>query len=245
MAEADTTSASEPHSAPSRNIAEVMMDSAMDAFGSAIVLWLLGGIAISIAGSFAGEMIPSPPPGFPRQQPLESHASGNSTALGDAAGWTAFGLIFVIFFAHSLWAALHAGVTGGGRRIRRILSNLRENWFELTVGNAISAWVAILILGSVPNFSLWQMLSHAVLGGVLPGVVALERVLFGASASASVNAWFFWYDANHMKLTFWVIYLGGAFDDLGVPNFKTLARWTWRRLHKRKRTALPATAGPD
>jgi hypothetical protein len=39
--------------------------------------------------------------------------------------------------------------------------------------------------------------------------------------------------------------LGGAFDDLGVPNLKTLARWTWRRMRKRKPTALPATAGPD
>ena len=45
------------------SVFEIIIDSATEAFGSAFVVWGLGGVAISIAGSFAGDMIPSLPPG--------------------------------------------------------------------------------------------------------------------------------------------------------------------------------------
>ena len=245
MAEAEPTSAADLHGAPSRNLAGVIVASATEAFASAVVLWFLGDAAISIAGSFAGGMMPSPPPGFAHQRPDAAPASGPPQPEWHLAGWAAFVLIFAIFFAHSLWTGLHDGRPAPGRRIRRILSTLRENWFGLIVGNAITAWVAVLVLGFVPIFSLSQMVWHWLVGMVLHLVGDLGRVVFGSTAAASLSAWFSWYNDNQMKLTFWVIYLGGAFDDLGVPNFKTLARWGWRRLQKPKGAALTATAGSD
>jgi len=45
---------------------------------------------------------------------------------------------------------------------------------------------------------------------------------------------------NQMKLNFWIIYLAWAFDDMGVPNYKTLARWAWHRYKKRQAGAQRA-----
>ena len=224
MAETETKSGVDPQHVVLRSATEVIVGSATEALGSAFLLWVLGGVAISIAGSFAHDMIPSLPPGFAGQEPLEGHHSGHHDAWWDAVRGGAFGLFFAIFFAHSLWVGFHDGAGADGGRIRRILSNLREKWFGLIVGNAIGAWAAVLVLGIMQNFSPWRMLWHAVGGMVLPVVREVGRFFFGESAAAGLGAWLSWYDANQIKLTFWVLYLGGAFDDLGVPNFKTMAR---------------------
>ncbi len=80
---------------------------------------------------------------------------------------------------------------------------------------------------------VWEM--------VLPFVREIGIFVLGASNTASLSDWFSWYDANQMKLNFWILYIAGAFDDLGVPNFKTLARWAWRRMQKRKGATLPTS----
>jgi hypothetical protein len=75
---------------------------------------------------------------------------------------------------------------------------------------------------------------------ILPTVQGAGHWAFGASNSASVGDWVSWYQGNQAKLYFWIIYLGGIIDDLGVPNFKTLARWGWRRWRKRHELAVAA-----
>jgi hypothetical protein len=246
MADAETKSESNPPPATRPNAIAVIISSATEALGSAFMLWILGGIAISIAGSFASGMLPSPPPGFGGKPAAEDNDSGDFEAFGGGFEGSAFGLFFAIFFAHSLWVGFRGGTLAPGRRLGRILTNLRENWFGLVVGNAISAWVAVLVLGIMQNFtfSLWRLLGHAVLGIILPVVGAIARFFFGAASVATVGDWLSWYDANEMNLTFWVIYLGGALDDLGVPNFKTLVRWGWCRWRKRAGAAPPAATGP-
>jgi hypothetical protein len=242
MAETDRKSDADPQPTQVRGAAEVIFASAIEAFGSAFLLWILGGVAISIAASFARDMIPSLPPGFGAQGASAGHQTGSDRSWWDAVRGSALGLFFAIFFVHSLWVGLHGGGVGPGRRIQRLLSNLRENWFGLIVGNAISAWVAILLLGIAQNFSFTQILWHSVSEMVLPAIRQTGRFFFGESGWASLGGWFSWYGDNQMKLDFWIIYLGGAFDDLGVPNFKTLARRAWRRIQKRKELALPAPA---
>ena len=242
MAETDDKSSAGLRIVAARSAADVIAASASEAFGSAMVIWLLGGAAIGIAASFAGQMIPSLPPCFAGQEPLEGHHSGHYHAWWHAARGSAFAVFFVIFFVHSLWVGFRDGGGMAGRRMLRILANLRQKWFGLIVGNAIGAWVAVLVLGIVQNFSPWQMLWQAVRGMVLPLAGEISRFLFGESDSASLGIWLSWYNANQMKLAFWVIYLGGAFDDLGVPNFKTLARWGWRRMQKRKAAVVPPAA---
>jgi hypothetical protein len=234
MAEPEIKSAADPQAVLRRNAVETILSSAAEAFGSAFVVCLLGGIALSIAGSFAGEMIPSLPPGFDRPQ-----AGKADNSWWDTAQSGAFGFFFAIFFIHSLWVGFRSPEIRAGKRIERILSNLRENWFSLIVGNAIGAWVAVLVLGVVPNFSPLHMLWEWVLGMVLPVARAIALHVFGASNTASLSDWFSWFNANQTKLYFWILYLAGAFDDLGVPNIKTLARWSWRRWQKRKAAPLP------
>ena len=235
MAEPEIKSSAEPQGVPPRDPVETILASATEAFGSALVLWILGGFAISTASSFAGQMVPSLPPGFDHPQAEQDHPWWHTVQSG------AFGFCFAIFFIHSLWVGFHGHGVGAARRIQRILSHLRENWFGLIVGNAIGAWVAVLVLGLVPSFSPLQMLWHWVLDLVLPFVRATARLAFGESHTAGLSAWFSWFNANQTKLYFWLLYLAGAFDDLGVPNFKTLARWAWRRSQKRKPAALPAS----
>ena len=243
MAKRDRKSHADLEPMAARGLGEVIFASATDAFGSALVLWILGGVAISIASSFAGNMVPSLPPGFGGEGGSEGHPAGNHHEWWTAMRGSAFGLFFAIFFVHSLWQGFHGGEVGVGKRIDRILSNLRENWFGLIVGNAISAWAAVLVLGLIPNFSPLQMLWRQLSEVVLPAIREIGRFFFGEAGWASLGGWFSWYQANQLKLDFWIIYLGGAFDDLGVPNYKTLARWGWRRRQKCKAVPLPASLG--
>jgi hypothetical protein len=237
MAETESKCAVDPRFVRSRNTVETILASATEAFGSAFLVWMIGGVAISIAGSFAGKMVPSLPPGFGEPQAGHHQASWHAVRGG------AFVFFFAIFFIHSLWAGFRGEGGGAGRRTERILSHLRENWFSLIVGNAIGAWVAVLVLGILPSFSPLQMLWHWVWRMVLPLVREIGLSVLGASNTAGLNDWFSWYNVNQMKLNFWILYIAGAFDDLGVPNFKTLARWAWRRLQKRQGTISPTSVG--
>jgi hypothetical protein len=54
MTETETKSAADQQFVPSRNAVETILASATEAFGSAFLLWILGGVAIRIARSFAG-----------------------------------------------------------------------------------------------------------------------------------------------------------------------------------------------
>jgi len=226
---------------PARDVLDVILASAWEAFASAILLWALGGVAFSVAGSFAEGMIPSAPPGFA----ASSHAAG-SPGIHVHPSWhpaqrSLLVVFFAIFFAHSLWAAFHDGKTIAKRRSLRMLAHLRQNWFSLIVSNAISAWVAALLLGIIPNFSFTQMFWNWVWEQILPTVQHFARWAFGSSNTSTVGDWISWYHANNSKLYFWIIYLGGMIDDLGVPNFKTLARWAWRRWQK-SQAATPAAS---
>jgi hypothetical protein len=241
MADTESTSAAEPPVAPGRSAGKVIIASATEAFGSALVVWFLGGVAISIAASFAGDMIPSLPPVLARLQSLEDDPAKHHAAWRQEARGAALVFCFAIFFAHSLWLGFHGRETAGGGRIGRILSKVREDWFGLIVGNAIKAWAAVLVLGIAGNFSPVKIVWECVAGTVLPTAREIGTSVLGASNWASLGVWFSWYEANQMKLNFWILYLAGAFDDLGVPNFKTLARWGWRRMQKRATPPLTAS----
>ncbi len=80
------------------NALQLIFASACEALGSAFLVWLLGGIALSIAGSVAEDMVPSPPPFLPKP-------GGPPANLADWRGSmqkNAFVIIFLVFFAHSL-----------------------------------------------------------------------------------------------------------------------------------------------
>jgi hypothetical protein len=91
--------------------------------------------------------------------------------------------------------------------------------------------VAVLVLQCVQNFSLTHWLWEAVSGRALQALQAVGR-LMGWSQPSPLERWFSWYGANQTKFAFWLLYSAALCDDLGLPNYKTLARRAWKGVCK-------------
>ena len=221
-----------PRHSPSPEAAfEILWASAVESFVSALVVSVLGAIALGIVGGLCEEMAPSLPP-FLAGKPA-SHVAGLAHPWWKAAKEHAFVVLWVLFFVHTTWVRFTrpgAGAKGGkGAWVRRALARFSENWFELIVGNAFGAMVSALVLVWVQQFSFSQILLHWLLESCLAGLQNLAAHLFGTGRVDAVSSLFSWYADNQFKFTFWVLYISAICDDLGLPNFKTLARWAWRR----------------
>lgn len=238
MAEITTKVAPDLQGASERSVLGVIISSATEAFTSAVMVWLLGGIAFSLASTFTEEMVPSPPPFYHGQHAGKSHHAHGGDDWGEASGYV-LALFFAIFFAHSLWVGFHGGGTVRGGRLQHIVNNLREDWFSLIVTNALTAYIAVEFLKLGQEISVWNMVWQWIWEVVNPVIGGAGQFVLGPAKSSALGQWFSWYSDNQMKLNFWIIYLAGAFDDLGVPNYKTLARWAWRR-HKKRSAKVPS-----
>jgi hypothetical protein len=238
MAEAENQSTATLDSARPPNPIWVVLDCAGEAFGSAMTLWIMGGLLVGLVGIFAGDMIPSLPPGF-SDAGVGNHAHGKHHGWWHALGGSSFVIFFVIFFAHSLYEGFRGKRAGLEKRARQILAKLREDWFELIVENGFGAWIAVLMLEMMPNLSWTHLVSQWLWELAFPYIRGLAHLLFGASNTSTLHDWITWYDGNSSKFYFWVFYLGSIMDDLGVPNFKTLLRWGWRRVRNRRNPVVP------
>src|ERR1700761_8544719 len=90
-----------PLPAPTKHPAQIIFASAAEAAGGAFMVSILGGVALTIAGAFAGNMVPSAPPFFHGGAPNLPHGLfGWNVWSGGRA--MAFAVFFAIFFAHSL-----------------------------------------------------------------------------------------------------------------------------------------------
>jgi len=244
MADADSKCSASPQAARAQSALEIVFDAAVDSLVSAGLVWILGGVALSIAGGFTQGMVPSLPPAFAGQPQLEAGHPAHGFAWWGALRREAFVIFYAIFFLHSLWVGFHGHAGSRRGRVGRILAKVREDWFSLIVGNAIQAWVAVLLLGIMQNVSYWHWIWQAVSGAILAVFEPIAHAFLGKSGMSSLSQWISWYGANQAKLNFWIVYLGGAFDDLGVPNFKSLVRWSWRRMRNCNKTTAPVTAQP-
>lgn len=241
MASPEAQYAASPQVLSRTHTAAIIRASAKEALGSAVVVWILGGVALSLAGGFAGDMVPSPPPGFGGAELPGGVPARLAHACWRAARGNIFALSFAVFFAHSLWVGFHGGEARLGRRMGRALRMVRKHWFSMIVLNAIGAWLTVLVMGLMLDFSLsrllWQWVCNSLLGAVRD---------VGAANFPRLGAWLDWFGNNHSKLAFWGLYLAGICDDLGVPNLKTLSRWAWRRYQQGKlarRQNVAADAG--
>jgi hypothetical protein len=233
-----------------QKVGDVVWDSAVEALSSAFIVWILGGVALSIAGGFAKGMIPSPPPSF---------GGEGETALG--RGWFGedwvhpvkghvFVFLFSVFFAHSLWTAFRRRdsgkvETGAFKRVGFMLAKLRADWFGLIVTNAIEAWVGAMVLVWASGFSMTQMFWHWLAGLIFSGPQGLGEAALGHAAWSRIEPWLSWYGANQMKLDFWFLYFAGICDDLGLPNIKALGRWGWRRWKRCPKRNEPSNPQPS
>ncbi|HEY3855658.1 MAG TPA: hypothetical protein VGO67_14815 [Verrucomicrobiae bacterium] len=201
---------------------EVIWDSAVEAASSAFVVCILGGVAFSIAGAFAGGMIPSRPPFFAgRHQPEIAHSSSVGDWLHSLKGH-AFAFLFAVFFAHSLWIGFRRfDERGAGKRLVFILSKLREDWFGLIVGNAIGAWVGAVILVWASGFSMTQMIWHRSIVMIFSCVQSLAVSVLGHREWSRVEDLISWYNTNQIKLNFWFLYFAGCAMILDFPISKS------------------------
>ena len=227
-------------------VAEIVVDSAIESAVNAFLVLLMGGIALDIVGEVAKEMTPSLPPGF--------HLKGSALSFGS---WTSsiaqhgFLLCSVVFFlpttclrlARLFRPADETSIKPAATRIQKIGQRLSEGWFGLLVGNAFGAMIAAIVIGWTEQFALTQIVYHTLLDWAVPGIRAVTGWVLGDSTTTAIGSWLSWYGENQLKFTFWFLYVASVCDDLGIPNFKSLARWLYRRLRKsRERSFFGASA---
>ena len=219
-------------------IGAALWASAVEGFVNALVVSILGTVAVSIVGAICGDMIPSAPPVFGGKS-----VSGHVSAATLHHWWHSirahgFAIVWGLFFLHGAWVRLSAptgtledpGVTG---RVREILDYISKHWFSLVVRNAIGAWISAVILVWVQRFSLSRILWHMLLQPVMNGIHSIAIFMFGPSRMDTIDGMISWYGDNQFKFTFWFIYMAAICDDLGLPNVKTLGRWAWRKFKAR------------
>jgi hypothetical protein len=235
MTEAPTKLRVEPPSSQSRFSADEfwrrLWDCAWSSLWLAVVVQISGSVALGLASGIWKQMVPSLPPGWTAPSAVniwhwrfvESHG---------------FALIYGLLFLGKMAAALVPHLQHPRHRtvaawLLRATRKVGHDWFALTVGNAFGAFIAVLVWQFVQGFSLSGFLGQLLLEllrPVLHGLFGLTGTGDAAQAVADLVAW---YQANQFKFVFWLFYSAGICDDLGLPNYKAIARWFWQRTRKR------------
>ena len=196
---------------------------------------IMGSVVLGLLSSFLEHMVPSLPAGLGGITRLEAEPSAAWHATRVWFHAHRFALLFAVVFATKAVVKLVSYSArpehrDAAARLHRIYRHVTADWFNLVVNNAFLAFATSMSLYWAQKFSLgqlaWQFIFEALhpvflmLGGLLPGGRALLDL--GQNLAA-------WYGDNQFKFTFWLVYSAAICDDLGLPNFKALARWLWRR----------------
>lgn len=213
----------------------VLRTSAVKALPEAILVLVMGNIAVGMVGGIWHQMAPSLPPGMDGKTFSSAGHSLSSILSWKPIREHQFLIVYTIFFLHNLRLRLFgkprlepedpADSEAWSERRRLV-----RGWFGVIVVNAFGAMLSALALYWAQQFSLSQFLWHAVLAPVGNFLQSLMASIFGASSASRLQDWISWYGANQFKFNFWLLYLAAICDDLGIPNLKTLGRWGWRRL---------------
>ena len=78
-------------------------------------------------------------------------------------------------------------------------------------------------------------------GGFKMNIVGFTTIRIPGSNSLANLA--NWYGDNQFKFMFWLFYSAAICDDLGLPNYKALARFLWQRFLKPRINRERAQAG--
>jgi hypothetical protein len=215
---------------------EILWVTAKEAFFMAFTVGILGSIAIGILSGICGQMTPSLPPGLDGHGALAESSAQWWHASKDAIHRHSFALLFLaIFVLKSALAFAHyskdPGLRKAAARVLRATHRISRDWFGLLIKNAFAAFVGVLVLQFVQNLSLTHLLWEAV-KGVFEAMIGAPSRLLGIGLSDLVGRWLEWYGDNQTKFSFWLLYSAAMCDDLGLPNYKTLARRLWERAFK-------------
>jgi hypothetical protein len=214
----------------------ILWECAWEALVLALLVQVLGSVTVGLAGGVWRQMTPSLPPGLAGQPRLEAEAS---SGLDFAVfGQHRLAFLFAVLFVGKGAAGLlrysrdpdHRQVAAGLRRVSRRVSN---EWFGLVVVNAFTALVAVLVLQVAQRFSVSQLLWEVVADLFRPAMGTLASQFAGGGSADRIESFVAWYTANKFKFMFWLLYSAAICDDLGLPNYKSLGRWLWRRSFRR------------
>jgi hypothetical protein len=226
----------------------VLRTSAVKALPEAIFVLVMGNVAVGLVGGIWHEMAPSLPPGMNGKALLAAERSVSSIIQWPSIREHQFLIVYSIFLVHNLRLRLFGNPTA--RQDDELEPTAREarrrflrDWFRLIVGNAFGAMFSAIALFWVQQFSLSQLMWHAVLQPVVALLQSAASNLFGESSASAFQGWISWYGENQFKFNFWFLYLAAICDDLGVPNLKTFARWFWHRIKARITRARPKCLG--
>jgi len=218
-------------------ILTVVWGSAVEAFVLTILICVFGRVAMALVGGIWNEMTPSMPPAFaPKPLPeAETRAQWNPRPAFEEHG---FGILFGIILFVKVWNKLAGRTTTHGRmdsrpsRTQRMGKRLFEGWFKLIVGNAFGALLSAALVVWIQEFSYRYWIRHWIFESALSGFQNVANTVLGSGRIETIGRWSAWYGENQFKFTFWLLYLAVICDDLGLPNLKTLGKWTWRRFRK-------------
>jgi len=207
-----------------------------------IMVMVMGSIAMGMLGSVLGDMVPSLPPGLAPKPHAEGGGAPVWHALKGGLHRHGFGILFGVIFAGKLLAQWFGHPSGEGQGsaasgLRRISRRVGSEWFRLVVVNAFVAfglaYAAQWAQACSLTHWLWQLVFNAL--GAL--VHSLAGLLPWSGAPGLVESLASWFDDNQLKFTFWLLYSAAICDDLGLPSYKALARWLWRRWRRRTAAA--------
>ena len=227
-------------------VVEVLWDSAWEALILAFLVQLFGSIAVGLVSGLWLEMAPSLPPFF-AHQPLAEAGAGAGFKFTFLQQHRLVFLFAVLFVGKSAAQLLrHSGKEEHRQAVARlqgILGRVSGQWFKLVVVNAFTAFVAVMVLQLTQQFSGTQLLWQFVCDLCRPAFQAVVGLLPGAGTASLLENLAAWYGDNQFKFMFWLCYSAAICDDLGLPNYKTLARFLWRRFLKPRSNRKGAKAG--
>jgi len=218
-------------------LGEILWVSAKEALLMAFMVGILGSVAIGILSGICGDMVPSLPPGLDGHPALSSAPAHWWHASRNAIHRHSFAVLFFVLAA--LKAALRLAhyatdpfLRTAAARTLRVTRRFLRHWFSLLIKNALAAFVGVLVLQWSQNFTLTHWLWQA-LGNGIEQVIEAVAGQVGGGFGELVQRWFSWFGDNQTKFGFWLLFSAGLCDDLGLPNYKALARWGWRRCRHR------------
>jgi hypothetical protein len=210
-------------------VTEILFDCAVESFVLAFLVQIMGGVVVGIVSNIWQDMTPSLPPIVKVKPAAESESSTSWELTFFHAHRLA--ILFVIIFVGKSWPQLARYSSNQDHRnaaaiFRRISRRVSAEWFSLVVGNAFTAFVAVLVLKFTQGFSLTLIVWQAIAAVFHPTIEAIVRFVPGGGLIAAMVGW---YNDNQFRFAFWLLYSAAICDDLGLPNYKSLARYLWRR----------------
>lgn len=239
-----------PPAAPGpARIAAVLWESALQSLVRTILILAFGSAVIGVLGGVLKDMVPSAPPGLSGDAPSVSRLFSH---WNDSWSWLQahrFLIVFFVLFGLTVrmrLAGRAAQVRGSSRatRTRRIGRRISQDWFGVIIGNAFAALISATVFVGIQQFSGTSWLLHSLWSLIGPAIQTVSNAVLGPARVDALQGWLDWYNQNQLKFVFWAFYLAAVCDDLGIPNWKTLLRWVWRksRRHARRERRISSIA---